>query len=515
VTTHADEVTAAGRTEPRHRWWEGATGYRYLVVALFGIAAALRIWNLYRQAFWVDEYDELVISSHGIGSIVTIDDGFPPLSSLINHVWLWFGSFESVRWLAVLYGLGAVLLIWLAAQRIGGRRAGLIGLAIGAASPLLIWHSQELRTYSLVMMLAAAGLLTLLRAAESGRRADWMLYGLVSALGLWSHYFYALTVGAAIIWLWSRRRTLGPIRPVIEAHVLIFVLCLPLLALVPGDLFYQSTFQSGLATAEQSSFGVGALGYTVFSFFSGFSLGPSPRALHDASLGAALRTGWPWMLVFAILVVPLTVWTVRRWRRDDRIRLLAFLVLIPVVTAGLLSVVADVGFRPRYVSWCVVPLIVLAAVAAPRLDRVKLTVVLVLVLGASGWAYANRNYNAEYRTEDMRTAAATADQLDPSGTVPMYVSVDYMAPLAAYYTHTARPVVAVPPVRSSEESLEAAVAVIAAEPAEGPFFLAYVRPFHGDTEGRLLGYLGAHDELTVARDLAGVTLYRGESLGDG
>jgi uncharacterized membrane protein len=499
----------------RQGWWSRDRGSWYLVVGLVCVAAGLRILTLYRNAFWVDELDELTTSANHIGSVMTTRDGFPPLSSLLDHVWLWFGSFETVRWLAVAYGLGAVVLLALAAARIGGRRAGVIALAIGAFSPLLIWYSQELRPYSLLMLVAAASLLALLRAVESGRRSDWMVYAVISALGLWTQYFYALTVGAAVIWLWLRRRSLGNIRPAVEAHVLIFVLALPLLALVWGDVSYQATYQASNATAEQSSFGLGALGYTIFSFFSGYSLGPSLRALHDQSLGAALRSGWPWVLLFAVLVIPLSVWAIRRSRRDYGVRLLVALVVIPIAVAGLLSVVADVGFRPRYVSWCVVPLVVLAAVAIDRLDRSWFVVAMALVLGASGWAYANRHFNAAYRTEDMREAARLADQIDPTGEEPMFVAVDYMAPLAVYYSRTDRPVIPVPPIEAAEGELEAAVTLITDRAGGDSFFLVYTRAFHGDTEGRLLNHLELHDHLALERELAGVRLYRGAAAGEG
>lgn len=510
-----DRATVVEAPVGRQGWRSRDRGSWYLIIGLVCVAAGLRILTLYRNAFWVDELDELIAAADHIGSVMTAPDGFPPLSALLHHIWLWFGSFETVRWLAVAYGLGAVVLLALAAARIGGRRAGVIALAIGAVSPLLIWHSQELRSYSLLMLVVAASLLAMLRAVESDRRSDWMVYAVVSAIGLWTHYFYALTVGAAMIWLWSRRRSLGSIRPAVEAHVVIFLLALPLLALVSGDISYQATYHASNATAEQSTFGLGALGYTIFSFFSGYSLGPSSRALHDESLGTALRSGWPWILLFAVLVIPLSVWAIRRSMRDPGVRLLVALVVIPIAVAGVLSVVADVGFRPRYVSWCVVPLVVLAAVAIDRLDRSWFVVAMILVLGASGWAYANRNFNAAYRTEDMREATRLADQIDPMGTEPMFVAVDYMAPLAAYYSRTDRPVIAVPPVEDAESELDAAVTLIKDRAGGDSFFLVYTRSFHGDTEGNLLHYLELHDDLALEHELAGVSLYRGAAPGEG
>ena len=160
VLAGTKEQTALGAL----RSW-GAVG-----TALFGLAIVLRLVTLQNQPFWVDEYDELTISSQDVGAIITTDDGFPPLGFLLTRAWLSFGSFASARYLALLYGLAAVVVIALVAHRVAGRKAALIALGLAGTSPFLIWYSQELRTYSLLMFLSGASLLALLTAIETGHR---------------------------------------------------------------------------------------------------------------------------------------------------------------------------------------------------------------------------------------------------------------------------------------------------------------------------------------------------------
>lgn len=475
------------------------------MLGIMALAAGFRVWNLKRQPFWVDEFEEMLISSQGLGSLYTFPDGFPPLGFLATRGWLEWGSFESARYLALAYGVVTVALVGLAALRLGGKRAALFGLVVSGASPFLIWHSQELRPYSLVMMLAAASLVALLRAVESGRRVDWLAYGIINGLGLWTHYFFGLTVGAAMVWLWLHRRDIAGQRHAVMAHLVTAVMALPLLALLPGDLGLQVEFQAGVAAEDPSSFGIGPLGFAFFSFFSGFSLGPSLRELHEVSIVDALTDAWVWVLLFGALWAALTWWVLRRWR-DRWVQLLVMLVLVPVLSAGVLSVVADVGFRPRYVSWCIIPLLVLAAVALSRVSTRTAVVGLTVLVLASGVAYANRHWNDRYGNEDLRAAMARVELLDPTGDMPVLVSADYMAPEAAYYGRDRR-VIRVPEVGGQGSGMEAAVLVIDEAAAGQPYFLIYTRAFHSDSGGVLLDHVLAGSLISGEVEFAGVRLY--------
>ena len=486
--------------------WEGSSSWRYRALALLAVALGLRLWTMRNQTFWIDEFTELLISSQEVSSLSTFHDGFPPLGFLFSRGWLEWGSFETARYLAVGYGIVTVALIGLASLRLGGKRAALYGLLISGLSPFLIWHSQELRPYSLVMMLAAASLLLLLRACETGQRSDWILYGIVSGLGLWTHYFFGLTVGAAMVWLWVRRRDIPGVRGAVMAHVVIAVMALPLLALLPGDLGLQVEFQAEVASEDPSSFGIGPLGFAFFSFFSGFSLGPSLRELHESSLADALSGAWVWLALFGVLAAALGWWVLRNWR-NRWVQLLVTLVLLPVLLAGVLSVIADVGFRPRYVSWSIVPLLVLGSVALSRVSLRIAAIGLTVLVVVSGFAYANRHWSDRYANEDLRTAMAEVDLYDMSGEMPVLVSADYMAPLAAYYGPYRR-IVRLPQVGGEGTGLIEASTVVAEASGGQPYLLLYTRAFHGDSGGLLLESILSESTVTAEVEFAGARLYR-------
>ena len=66
---------------------------------------------------------------------------------------------------------------------------------------MLIWYSQEARSYALLVVLCAASLLFFLRARRSGDPWDLLLWSLFSALALASHYFAAFPIAIEAGWL--------------------------------------------------------------------------------------------------------------------------------------------------------------------------------------------------------------------------------------------------------------------------------------------------------------------------
>ena len=119
-----------------------------------------------------------------------------------------------MRSLSALFGAAAIPLAFLAAREALSSRAGLICAGIVAVNPMLIWYSQEARSYSMLVFFAAASLLFFLRARRSGSGADLALWTLASAGALCSHYFAVFAVAIEAAWLLvalrSRRRAVLP-----------------------------------------------------------------------------------------------------------------------------------------------------------------------------------------------------------------------------------------------------------------------------------------------------------------
>jgi mannosyltransferase len=96
-----------------------------------------------------------------------------------------------------------------------GRRVGsnAIGIAAGlvlAVLPRMVWAGTEARQYAVSALIAVCLTLLLVRAWESNRVLDWVLYGACASLGVFVFMFFALAIVAhAVAALVLRRRVLA------------------------------------------------------------------------------------------------------------------------------------------------------------------------------------------------------------------------------------------------------------------------------------------------------------------
>ena len=85
-------------------------------------------------------------------------------------------------------------------------RAGLIAAALTACSPLLVWYSQEARSYSLLVLLSASSLLAFAYVLERPTRRSAAAWVICSALALATHYYAVLAVVPEALWLLAVHR---------------------------------------------------------------------------------------------------------------------------------------------------------------------------------------------------------------------------------------------------------------------------------------------------------------------
>src|SRR4051794_41415640 len=125
---------------------------------------------------------------------VASDESTPPLYYAL--AWLWekvFGHGEAgLRSLSAVFGILTVPVAWRAAREwFDSARAGLIAAALVAFNPFFVWYSQEARSYSLLVLMAALSLLFLGRALRNPSPRALALWAIAAALALLTHYFAA------------------------------------------------------------------------------------------------------------------------------------------------------------------------------------------------------------------------------------------------------------------------------------------------------------------------------------
>lgn len=148
---------------------------------------------------------------------VKTSESNPPLYYVL--AWGWakaFGTSEfGIRSLSALFGAATVPVGYLIGTQLSNRRTGLILASLLAVNPMLIWYSQEARSYVLLIFFGALSLLFFARTLDTRRGRDLALWALFSALTFCSHYFGFFVVAAEAAWLavamrFEWRRLLAP-----------------------------------------------------------------------------------------------------------------------------------------------------------------------------------------------------------------------------------------------------------------------------------------------------------------
>ena len=182
-----------------------------LVGAITAVGFLLRLPS-FEDALYGDEISTYyIVTGHSLGRVIDLLEGnsvelSPPLFFVLAWATEKLGdSAQLIRLGSLLAGTAAVPLTYLLGLRTVGRAAGLVGAALVALSPFLIFYSTEARAYALLMLLVLSSTLTLLRALETGRFHWWAAYAACSCAAIYTHQTSIFVLAAQCAWaFWTR-----------------------------------------------------------------------------------------------------------------------------------------------------------------------------------------------------------------------------------------------------------------------------------------------------------------------
>ncbi|MBI2321435.1 MAG: glycosyltransferase family 39 protein, partial [Chloroflexi bacterium] len=231
-------------------------------------AFALRVAFLDRQSLWVDEALSVVFADRPVPDLfrtLVTADIHPPLYPLLLHAWFKLaGTSElAARLPSVIFGTLLVPAVYALARALAapdrrvGRWWGLVTAALVAASPFLVYFSQEARNYSAVTFWVTLALLCLWQALRDGRPRWWAAYGLATLAAIYTHYnaFLMLAAPPRLLLLgWRRFGT--ALRPWLTTVAVVGVAYLPWAAYALAQLARIDDFWPGtidpLTVAERT-----------------------------------------------------------------------------------------------------------------------------------------------------------------------------------------------------------------------------------------------------------------------
>jgi mannosyltransferase len=389
-----------------------------LLLAVVVAGAAVRFATLDVQSFWIDEGYTVRMLHMDLGGLlhgIPRTEETPPLYYLL--AWLWtrpFGTSEvGVRSLSAVLGVATLPVLYALGRFLISERAGIAAAALAAFNPLLVWYSEEARSYSLLILLAAITALLAARAIVKG--SDPARWAVAAAAAVATHYFAVFFVVPQAIWLLlrspERRRALAGVSAVGAVGA----------ALVPLAI-HQSHNRGARFIGNVD------LGERLVQVPKQFLVGYDLPAEVPLTVAAAL-----------LAVLALVLLATRADPRARRAAASAAWLIAAIVALPLLVAVAGADYfisRNVIAAWIPLAIVLAAGLAAPRVRRLG-PVVAAALSGVFLAATIAVDANPEFQRDDWRGAARA---LGPA-TVPRALVVtplNGLVPLSLYTPHLER-----------------------------------------------------------------------------
>jgi hypothetical protein len=192
-----DELREAWRDEPR--------AHRVSLAAILIIAMALRIAHLDQPM----RYDESV--TYLYFATLPWDQALATYTYPNNHLFhtalvkgavTLFGTQPwALRIPALIAGIAIVPATYVVVRAMYGAGAALLAVAIVGSSGVLTLYSTNARGYSIVVLAFLLLVLTAIRIQRGAAHADWIVFGVIAAMGLWTIPVMLFPLGAVALWL--------------------------------------------------------------------------------------------------------------------------------------------------------------------------------------------------------------------------------------------------------------------------------------------------------------------------
>ena len=375
----------------------------YLMMAIVTAAMLLRLYGISLYSLEGDEYRSLVeANSVGLNwnSIVY---------STMLHFWAQWGSTELwLRLPAAVFGAATVPVIYRIGERLAGSQAAWVAAMLAATSPFNIYHSQEVRFYSLFIFAAAAFMLATVAYVDSGTsRRNRFLVIVTGLFLLISHFLGVIAVsaqGLATFIALKKRPTARVIALSIGFFALIFGL--PLLPPVRAFLLHLYVVYGNAAappafTTPVSLVSLAKAGFAGYAFLFGYHVYPSRLGLVGVGLGLSC-----FLLVRGVV----QLWRKGKWT--------ALALSYAGALVGVYLVLDSIGGRvaggvsPRHVAFVWPVLIVLVSIGVSSFSKKIFRVLLIalLAMNAIALAYGWRKDWSYGPATDYRAAAEFASR---------------------------------------------------------------------------------------------------------
>jgi cellulose synthase (UDP-forming) len=399
---------------------------RYLtaagVVACMAVAVIAAFLLFLPQSLRVDEAQNMWQASHSVNGVLSSSAQTMqmPLYPVILHFWqLYFGNDVTVvRLLSLLAFLATIPLFYWVARQFLQRRWALLATALVSLSPFANWLASDARAFALLGLLAVSSELFFIKMITKNK--GWLAFGVCAVLGLYTHYFFAITLLAQLgmlIYCW--RKLLPSVRTkILGMMTLALSLWLPW-------LYYIYTRDPVLVVPSMP---VGPSSVDLFSVFSQFSIG-----FQSNDIQAMFIACWPLIILAAFFAVQ------RQQLVHSHIVYIAAAGLVPVAIAYAASLFTTSSFASYYMVSVVAPLtILLVWLVSHYRKRYAVIACFVAIAGSTVALYHQAHSPSNPAKQDYQTAALEVGSKATAKDIVVLTAPHSIYPFGYYYRGSAR-----------------------------------------------------------------------------
>jgi mannosyltransferase len=168
----------------------------YLLVSIIVIGAILRFYHIDFQSIWIDEIHTMSESNPNlpiseIYEKVVSGEQMPPLYFYSLYILLKIFGYTTIvaRLYSAIIGVVSLYSLYILSKEMFNKRVGLIASIILCFNPFHLYYSQEARPYIFLFLFTTLSFFYLIKFLKNQNLKNAVLYGLMSTLMIYSHFF--------------------------------------------------------------------------------------------------------------------------------------------------------------------------------------------------------------------------------------------------------------------------------------------------------------------------------------
>jgi mannosyltransferase len=331
------------------------------------------LFFLINNSIRLDESQSLWQTSRSLTKIfeVIAEDVHIPLYHTLLHLWQsYLGSgVAGARLLSLILFVVSIPIIYILTQSAYKRHSvSMFATLLVAISPFLNWYANEVRMYTLLILLVVSNQYFFLRIYRKNDKFAYIGFAITSLLGIYTHYFFSayLLINAVFFLATKSKFKKGTFKK------FIFIVIGIGLAFLPWVLFVISRG----AASNTKPLLLTPTTVDLFNTFTQFMVGFQPDTINTLIISL-----WPLLVILLFLLL-------KRQTRAHQFETLYFITIAfaPLITIFMFSLVVRPFFVSRYLAFAIPSLYILLShlitLYGKRLQNIfKVLLVVFMILG--------------------------------------------------------------------------------------------------------------------------------------